>query len=375
MTPSILFVDDEESVTDGLRRRFRHSEFDVRTANDATSALNALEAQPVDVVVSDHCMPGMTGVELLCRVRERWPETVRVILTGQADLDATIQAVNDARVFRFLTKPCDFAEIEATARAAVKARESSMRAKRVLDVQEDEKERAVVLLEQTLPEVWMAYQPLVFASSWALAGYEALVRAPDLSPPALFELAQAAEMRAHLESHIWECVSADVATAPQGSTIFVNVHPECLSSAELFESDFPLARFANQVVLEITENAPLDGIADLGEKLAYLRSRGFRVALDDLGAGYAGLNSFAALSPDIVKFDMELVQRFRESPTNAKLIRSIVRLCAELGIKTVAEGIETEDQALGLRELGCDLLQGYYFGRAAKPFVAVEAEQ
>lgn len=102
----VLFVDDEPNVLDSIRRQLRKS-FDVLTANSGIEALALLkDTGPVAVVVSDMRMPGMNGAELLTRIRDQYPDTVRMILSGQADLGSTIDAINDGRIFRFLTKPC-----------------------------------------------------------------------------------------------------------------------------------------------------------------------------------------------------------------------------------------------------------------------------
>ncbi|MPR00519.1 response regulator [Modestobacter sp. I12A-02628] len=103
--PSILLVDDEEAILDGLRRQLR-KRFAVHTATGGAAALELLESQPVSVVVSDMRMPQMDGATFLARVRERHPDVVRILLTGQADTQSAIAAVNDGQVYRFLTKPC-----------------------------------------------------------------------------------------------------------------------------------------------------------------------------------------------------------------------------------------------------------------------------
>jgi CheY-like chemotaxis protein len=102
----VLFVDDEPNVLDSIRRQLRKS-VDIHTSASGDEALHLLkELGPVALVVSDMRMPGMTGAQLLTRVRELYPDTVRMILSGQADLESTISAVNEGHVFRFLTKPC-----------------------------------------------------------------------------------------------------------------------------------------------------------------------------------------------------------------------------------------------------------------------------
>jgi len=102
----ILFVDDEQGVLDGYQRLLR-KEFYVRVARSGQEGLTAIaEHGPFAVVVSDMRMPGMNGAEFLAQVRQKWPESVRMLLTGYTDLHAAIAAVNEGNIFRFLTKPC-----------------------------------------------------------------------------------------------------------------------------------------------------------------------------------------------------------------------------------------------------------------------------
>ena len=107
MRDRVLFVDDEPNVLDGIRRQLRNR-VDLETATSAAAGLELIESRgPFAVVVSDMRMPEMDGARFLSRVNELAPESVRMVLTGQADLDSTIKAVNEGRIFRFLLKPCD----------------------------------------------------------------------------------------------------------------------------------------------------------------------------------------------------------------------------------------------------------------------------
>src|SRR3954469_3270266 len=103
----VLFVDDEPNVLDGIRRQLRNR-VEIETANSAAAGLDIIKARgPFAVVVSDMRMPEMDGARFLAKVNEIAPHTVRMILSGQADLESTIAAVNEGRVFRFLLKPCN----------------------------------------------------------------------------------------------------------------------------------------------------------------------------------------------------------------------------------------------------------------------------
>jgi DNA-binding NtrC family response regulator len=113
MGQSILLVDDEENIRSSLRRLFRADNYRIATAASGEEGLAILADQAFSLVIADNGMPGMNGVEFLRQVRERWPDTIRVMLTGYADLEAAMAAINRGEVYRFVTKPWEPAELRA----------------------------------------------------------------------------------------------------------------------------------------------------------------------------------------------------------------------------------------------------------------------
>ncbi|MHB1847116.1 MAG: response regulator [Deltaproteobacteria bacterium] len=113
---SLLIVDDEENVRRALARALRDEGCDIRFAGSGVEALELLAVAPSDMVLSDHLMPRMTGLELMHEVRQRYPDTMRMILTGYADLEMAISAINDGEIYRFLTKPWDPVDLQVTVR-------------------------------------------------------------------------------------------------------------------------------------------------------------------------------------------------------------------------------------------------------------------
>ncbi len=112
--PVVLFVDDEANVLNALRRSLRKEPYEQLFAQDPKEALEILGKRNVDLVISDHLMPSMDGLSLLKMVKEHYPKIIRVLLTGHADVQMTIAAINEGEVFRFLTKPWDDAELKVT---------------------------------------------------------------------------------------------------------------------------------------------------------------------------------------------------------------------------------------------------------------------
>ncbi len=368
--PSVLFVDDDPGVLANLRRGLWREPLEILTASSARAALELLRQREVDVVVSDEKMPEMGGAEFLTLVRQLHPETCRVLLSGQADVDAALRAINDARVFRFLTKPCPPADLAGCIGEALAAREQRRRLEGDLDQKRRSHAAREQLLAEALPQLWIAVQPIVRASSGALFAYEALARCehPAIDGPAtLLDLAEQHGAVLAVERVIRQRIDELLRTLPPMVPLFVNMHPRTLADEEFYDARNPLVAHAPRVVLELIEREHVHDDGALAERIASLRAHGFRVAIDDLGAGYNGLNAFAQLSPDIVKFDMALCRDAVHGGVRGRLVAAVAEVCRDLGILTVAEGIETERQAQVMTELGCDLLQGYYFGRPKRP--------
>jgi EAL domain-containing protein (putative c-di-GMP-specific phosphodiesterase class I) len=125
-------------------------------------------------------------------------------------------------------------------------------------------------------------------------------------------------------------------------------------------------------VLEITERAAIEDVKDIQARVSVLRYNGYRIAIDDLGAGYAGLSSFAALEPEIVKLDMSLIRNVHQSDVRKRLVGSMTALCKEMEMLVVAEGVEIPEERNCVQAVGCDLLQGYLFAKPGPPFPTVE---
>jgi DNA-binding NtrC family response regulator len=129
----VLFVDDESALLDGVKTNLRKEPYQIVTCTSGAAALELLAKQHVDVIVSDERMPGMSGSELLAQVRTRYPATMRIMLTGQASLEATIRAINEGEVYRFLTKPCTPVQLAQTIRDALLIKKLLHASSRLLD--------------------------------------------------------------------------------------------------------------------------------------------------------------------------------------------------------------------------------------------------
>lgn len=374
---AVLLVDDDPDVLRAFRRALSTKGHRVVCANAGTKVPELIRHQDFDAIVSDVGMAGLDGFGVLCEAHAHDPDLPVVLVTGGGSLDSAIRAL-DLGAHRFLLKPLDPEVLTSAVRAAVAHRREALAARRARELAAEmeraaaERARLSDDLSLAMEGMWMAFQPIVHGSGRGLYGYEALVRSAHSPLARPEEILKAAEQLGRL-GELGQAIHARVARAargaPEGAAILVNLHPWDLRSESLLAPGSPLADIADRVVLEITERASLENVSELRPRIDALRRQGFRIAVDDLGAGYAGLTCVADLAPDIVKIDMSLVRGVDGDPTRRRLVRAITDLSAELGIRTVAEGVETVAERDVLAEMGCDLMQGFLFARPAPGFV------
>lgn len=377
----VLVVDDERDLLRTLSRALRHAGYHVETAENGEEAVEVFVAGLFHAVVSDISMPGMDGVALLRAIRGHDLDVPVILITGAPSVETAIQAL-DYGALRYLVKPLDVGALTKVLEQAVGLhRMAKVKREALFMLGEGDKllgDRAglEVKFEAALEQLFMLYQPIVRWSDRTVIGYEALVRSREPTiphPGALFDAAERLDRLGALTRRIQEIAPMPFHedTRDRGE-LWLNLHVQDLTDERLYDPDSALARMARSVVLEVTERASLNQVRDAHGRVARLREMGFRIAIDDLGAGYAGLTSFATLEPDVVKLDMALVRGIHQAPTKQKLVRSMTALCADMGMAVVGEGVECAEERDTLIELGCDLLQGYYFARPELPFVLVE---
>jgi EAL domain-containing protein (putative c-di-GMP-specific phosphodiesterase class I) len=371
--PRVLVVDDEPLVLATLARTLEAA-FATTTSRSGADAIAQVRQGGFSAVVSDVNMPGMTGLELLRAVREHDPDLPVLLVTGQPSWEGAARAI-EYGVFRYLGKPLQLATLRNAVTEAVQLYRMA-RLKRealALDGSAGPSDRAGLeaSFERALSSFHMAFQPIVSLSAKSILGYEALLRSSEPSLPGPEEVLDAATRLGatrKLGRVLRGLAANEQAQMERDWLLFVNLLPSDLLDPDLVDPTSPLVAMASRVVLEITERAPLSGLEEVRERVAQLRALGFRIAVDDLGAGFAGLTSFAVLNPDIVKLDMNLIRGIETSTVKRRLVASVASLCREMEMLVVAEGVETVAERDVLSDLGCDLFQGFLFARPASTF-------
>lgn len=218
------------------------------------------------------------------------------------------------------------------------------------------------------------FQPIVNLRQVALFGYEGLIRGPADSslhnPGSLFDCAGRHNLIVDLERACRDVSCQRFCEQSVNGKLFLNVSPVSISDSgfrEHFISQTlaPLSMPPGRMVIEITEQYPLDDYQAIREATRYFKELGFEIAIDDLGAGYAGLRTWSELRPHYVKIDRHFIEGIDVDPIKREFVRSIRKIAHELNCKVIAEGIETAGELSVILSLDIDFGQGFFIGRPA----------
>ena len=220
------------------------------------------------------------------------------------------------------------------------------------------------------------YQPIVNLQSGQIFGWEALTRGPEnsrfASPLVLFDFAEEVGRLFELETISREMAIRNAGELKNGAKLFLNIHPNTLTDPG-FESGKTLSLLQeygltpDDIVFEITERHSLKDLSIFHRTLAHYRKQGYRVAIDDVGAGYSGLYRIAEIRPDILKIDRDLINGISSHPAKRALMDAFISFANHIEATVIAEGIETSRQLTTLMDIGFHCGQGFYLGRPEFP--------
>ncbi|NUO47481.1 MAG: EAL domain-containing protein [Polyangiaceae bacterium] len=371
----VLIIEDEPAISRAFERAIRKSGYEVETTANGATAAQLVMTTPFDAIVSDINVPGATGVDILRTIRSYSLDVPVLLVTGDPTLATAIDAV-ELGAMRYLLKPVDINLLQREVTRAIQlSRLAHIKREMLREVGRQAAAPSDLAglaskFAGALDGMWIAFQPIVGLKDNRLYGYEALLRSREPSLPGPLDVIDAAERLnkvLELGVRIRELTMRALSKIKHETiNVFVNIHPSELLDPTLYEAGSAIMNVAPRVILEVTERAALEKLHDLTERISVLRFHGYRLAVDDLGAGYAGLTSFVTLEPEFVKLDMALVRGIETSRIRQQLVRSLADLCGGLRMQIIAEGVETKEELECLRGLGCHLAQGYYIGRPAE---------
>lgn len=382
----LLIVDDDELVGRTIQMIARRQGIEVRVTCDPTRFLELVEEWQPGIVAIDLVMPEMDGVQVLNELARRGC-MAHVIVTsgvGHRVLEAAGRSAREhgLHIAGVLPKPFATADVRSMLDRCIAAPVVADRKEQV-GGGPDDLSVDLSMLEQALKarEFFVVYQPKVHCADGELAGVEALVRwrHPEhgvISPGRFIPLFEASEMMGELTGQIvdmaleWFSGLRLPGDAGQPITLSLNISARSLEDKALVER---LARrcrrygiHPSRLIFELTETSAMqDPVASL-ELLTRLRVMGFQLSIDDFGTGFSSMLQLVRLPFSEVKIDQSFVMSAEESEESRKVIKSITELGKSLGLKTTAEGIESEWAQDYLRSVGCDYCQGYFIGRPAE---------
>jgi len=368
----VLVVDDDPGLRKLCRRLLANEGWHVTVVEHGRAAVQAIQgaSEPFDCVVSDVNMPELDGYGLLREIRQSDTDLPVLLMTGDPSLDGAVRAIDQGAV-SYLAKPFDQeAMASAVARAARRHGVARMRRRAEAFAQELDGD-LVSRFEKALASSWLAFQPIIDLPARRVFAFEALIRTDEPTmhrPDILIATAERLDRIHQLGRTVRAAAVMAAPKLPPDVLLFINVHGLELSDEDLYASTGAFSELAPKIVLEITERIGVDEVAGPA-RVAMLRNLGFRIAVDDLGAGYAALGALATLEPEIVKLDMSLVRDINRHTTKRRVVGAITTLVKELGGRVVAEGVETVAERDTLLDAGIDLFQGWLFARAARDFI------
>jgi EAL domain-containing protein (putative c-di-GMP-specific phosphodiesterase class I)/ActR/RegA family two-component response regulator len=365
----ILVVDDDAGLRDVLRSILLRIGHQVETAVDGTEALAKAVAGDYDAAVVDYQIPPPNGLDVLSRLRDIQPRCVRLLMSGTLELPVVEDAVNRGEIARVIRKPFDRQGFVDALDGAITGRAKLRDA--YIDAHREGFEWQRRQLEECLSSdmLTLALQPIVRAGDAAVVGYEALLRSrhPGFDTPlALISAAESHGMLGRVADRVAEHAAHVLAAMPADCDLFINAHPaEFAHDDEIRRRFARLGPWAERIVIEITERTDVLQIMNWRHPVEFLTGVGFRIAVDDLGAGYNSLAVLAELHPAFAKVDMSIVRNIDTDMRKQRLVELLAHVARATQAQLIVEGIETAAEAAVVTRLGADYLQGFLFGHPA----------
>lgn len=376
---NFLVVDDDDFqrriVVNMLRSLGMTEICDAENGKQALEVLHAANAKPVDIALCDMDMPEMDGMEFLRHLGQEKAATSIIILSMlDRALLASVAKMSLAygiNLLGVIEKPITLAQLELLisqyAHAEIKPQQAVVVAPG-FGVEEIQKG---ISAKQFVP----FFQPKVELTTGRLMGAEALARwiHPEqgvIAPYAFIPLLEQADKMDGLTFlMLEEAAAACRLLCDKGHAMSISVNLSLTSLADTTQANriTQVVRKAgvdpHQIVLEVTESAAMTDVAPALENLARLRMHGFGLSIDDYGTGYASMQQLTRIPFSELKIDQSFVKDFATNPASRIIVESSIDMARKLLVKSIAEGIETQEDWDTLKSMGCDMAQGYFIAK------------
>ncbi|MBF0385627.1 MAG: EAL domain-containing protein [Candidatus Omnitrophica bacterium] len=362
----ILLVDDDRSITQMLSMLLETRGYRVSIASSGEEAFKLVSQSP-DLIVLDLILPDQDGFNI-CRMfkEQTHSQFIPIIILSARMLSEDITEGLYLGADDYLTKPFEYEELVARMEAVMR-RSCAL-------YKEEHKGREFIINEIrriiNYQLITPFFQPIFTLEPFKIYGYEALSRPHSstmlLNPEVLFKAAINFGLYENLEYVAWQKAIEYSAKLLRGERLFLNCNPHLVESEKFveFESIFKENRIkADKIVLEITERSAISDFKVYFGHLRKYREGGYRFAVDDVGGGFASLESIVETSPEYVKIDRHIISGLESNKFKRSIVKFIIDFSKENSIISIAEGVETRGEFDTLKSMGIDAIQGYFLCR------------
>ena len=364
----ILIVDGDQKSAQGTAALLKSRDYRVDLAHSGSDALQKVTQYP-DLVLLDRALPDISGLEVCQAIRNnRHLQHISIIVL-------TIKNVSSERAEGlrlgaddYIVRPVDDEELIARMEAVLRRNQAFRQS-------QDKKSALVTELKEILNEELITpyFQPIYSLHSLVPMGMEALSRPPSGglidNAEFMFKTALILDMYSEVEMLCWRVAVGQWKKMLNRGKLFLNCTPYFIESGRLSEKFLTnLNVDLGCLVLEITERTAIQNQEAFVQELNGLRKFGVQIAVDDVGSGFASLDTVVEIRPDIVKIDRHLVRNLYNDELRYNIMQAVVSFCKKSKMMTIAEGIEEERELEIVSELGVDAVQGYFL---AKPMVDI----
>ncbi len=362
---NIFIVDDDVSITQMLCLLLETRGYEVSTSPSANEAIAKINSK-TDLILLDLILPDEGGFELCRRLKDQEDTRhIPIIIISGNHLSGDVVEGLYLGADDYLVKPVEYEELIARMEAVMRRR-SMFQRKDPISLQEDQIIKEIRhIIDQKLITAY--FQPIFLTDSLEIIGFEALCRAQTetalSNPELLFKAAIQFGFYHDLEMMSWEKATLSAKEFLTGQKLFLNCNPYLVECPKFLtiQNMFKNAKIRSEdVVLEITERSAVSDFKLFFQQLSRFRDEGFQFAVDDVGGGYASLESIVEVKPEVVKIDRHIITNIDKDPYKKSIVRFIVAFCLENNILSVAEGVETKGEFDTVRELNVSTVQGYY---------------
>jgi len=359
----ILLVDDDENFLRLITILLQSHDYEVSEAHTGEEALKKANHKP-DLIILDRQLPDGDGLEICRKIREdtKLRSIPIIILSARDRSDDKVEGLYIG-ADDYVTKPFNNEELIARI-------ETVLRRNFFFEQAQGEKNKVIAELKRILDHelVTPFYQPIFSLKDSKIIGFEILTRPPADSslsnPEFLFKAAIAFGMYFELEMLAWNKAISRWRMSGRKEKLFLNCNPYLIENEQFDQSVIKRHGIhPSSIVLEITERKAIHDYNLFFQRIQEVRELGLLLAIDDVGSGYASLDTIAQVKPDVVKIDIALVKNIDSDPLKQNIVIAIRDFAQRSDIMTIAEGVERKEELEKLKEFGIDCAQGYFLGK------------